>query len=130
MLCFQLFMFKQIICHIPPVENFYLIMKNLQNNDSRLIFNDISESDYDITHFILSPASHLVNINRCVIHQQGIDGARAEKILDMASITLNKNSVPGKLQSFIHFLYIPLAPCFVHLTVLTLNVKSQATRVP
>ncbi|KAK6161949.1 hypothetical protein DH2020_001790 [Rehmannia glutinosa] len=26
---------------------------------------------------------------------QGIDGARVEKILDMASITLNKNSVPG-----------------------------------
>ncbi|KAF9594787.1 hypothetical protein IFM89_034770 [Coptis chinensis] len=25
----------------------------------------------------------------------GMDGARAEKILDMASITLNKNSVPG-----------------------------------
>lgn len=25
----------------------------------------------------------------------GIDGARVEKILDMASITLNKNSVPG-----------------------------------
>ncbi|KVI02463.1 Pyridoxal phosphate-dependent transferase [Cynara cardunculus var. scolymus] len=26
---------------------------------------------------------------------QGLDGARVEKILDMASITLNKNSVPG-----------------------------------
>jgi glycine hydroxymethyltransferase len=26
---------------------------------------------------------------------QGADGARAEKVLDLASITLNKNSVPG-----------------------------------
>eukprot|EP00897_Mesotaenium_endlicherianum_P000224 jgi/Mesen1/10201/ME000766S09564 len=26
---------------------------------------------------------------------QGIDGARAEKVMDLASITLNKNSVPG-----------------------------------
>lgn len=26
---------------------------------------------------------------------QGIDGARVEKVLDMAHITLNKNSVPG-----------------------------------
>jgi glycine/serine hydroxymethyltransferase len=27
---------------------------------------------------------------------QGIDGARSEKVLDLASITLNKNAVPGK----------------------------------
>jgi glycine hydroxymethyltransferase len=26
---------------------------------------------------------------------QGIDGARVEKVLDLVSITLNKNSVPG-----------------------------------
>ncbi|KAL9330173.1 hypothetical protein ACSQ67_005176 [Phaseolus vulgaris] len=34
---------------------------------------------------------------RYLIHygNKGIDGARVEKILDMASITLNKNSVPG-----------------------------------
>lgn len=31
---------------------------------------------------------------------KGIDGARVEKILDMGSITLNKNSVPGDFLSF------------------------------
>ncbi|MBA0722900.1 hypothetical protein Golax_003534 [Gossypium laxum] len=45
---------------------------------------------------------HLYTLNSfCLLYinefllQQGIDGARVEKILDMASITLNKNSVPG-----------------------------------
>lgn len=43
-----------------------------------------------------------------------IDGARVEKILDLASITLNKNSVPGEriyiyppsylYQSFLNFI--------------------------
>ncbi|KAJ0090544.1 hypothetical protein Patl1_12998 [Pistacia atlantica] len=36
--------------------------------------------------------NHLVLVD---MRPMGIDGARAEKILDMASITLNKNSVPG-----------------------------------
>jgi glycine hydroxymethyltransferase len=36
--------------------------------------------------------NHLVLVD---LRPLGIDGARAEKILDMASITLNKNSVPG-----------------------------------
>ncbi|KAE9598964.1 putative glycine hydroxymethyltransferase [Lupinus albus] len=36
--------------------------------------------------------NHLVLVD---LRPSGIDGARAEKILDMASITLNKNSVPG-----------------------------------
>ncbi|KAH0642368.1 hypothetical protein KY290_033960 [Solanum tuberosum] len=36
--------------------------------------------------------NHLVLVD---LRPMGIDGARVEKILDMASITLNKNSVPG-----------------------------------
>ncbi|OMP06355.1 Serine hydroxymethyltransferase [Corchorus capsularis] len=36
--------------------------------------------------------NHLVLVD---LRPLGIDGARVEKILDMASITLNKNSVPG-----------------------------------
>lgn len=36
--------------------------------------------------------NHLILVD---LRPLGIDGARAEKILDMASITLNKNSVPG-----------------------------------
>eukprot|EP00250_Pteridium_aquilinum_P011580 c20167_g1_i1 orf=134-1717(+) len=36
--------------------------------------------------------NHLVLVD---LRPMGIDGARVEKVLDMASITLNKNSVPG-----------------------------------
>ncbi|CAM8952816.1 unnamed protein product [Rhodiola kirilowii] len=36
--------------------------------------------------------NHLVLVD---LRPMGLDGARVEKILDMASITLNKNSVPG-----------------------------------
>ncbi|XP_058074006.1 serine hydroxymethyltransferase 3, chloroplastic [Magnolia sinica] len=36
--------------------------------------------------------NHLILVD---LRPLGIDGARAEKILDMSSITLNKNSVPG-----------------------------------
>ncbi|KHN06938.1 Serine hydroxymethyltransferase, mitochondrial [Glycine soja] len=36
--------------------------------------------------------NHLVLVD---LRPSGLDGARVEKILDMASITLNKNSVPG-----------------------------------
>lgn len=36
--------------------------------------------------------NHLVLVD---LRPQGIDGARVEKILDISSITLNKNSVPG-----------------------------------
>ncbi|RRT33327.1 hypothetical protein B296_00053284 [Ensete ventricosum] len=37
--------------------------------------------------------NHLVLVD---LRPQGIDGARVEKILDISSITLNKNSVPGR----------------------------------
>ncbi|TMW87724.1 hypothetical protein EJD97_019575 [Solanum chilense] len=47
--------------------------------------------------------NHLVLVD---LRPMGIDGARVEKILDMASITLNKNSVPEKefvaVADFIH----------------------------
>ncbi|KAE9458511.1 hypothetical protein C3L33_09589, partial [Rhododendron williamsianum] len=47
--------------------------------------------------------NHLVLVD---LRPLGIDGARAEKILDMASITLNKNSVPEQefiaIADFIH----------------------------
>ncbi|RZC49886.1 hypothetical protein C5167_018308 [Papaver somniferum] len=36
--------------------------------------------------------NHLVSVD---LRKAGLDGARVEKILDLASITLNKNSVPG-----------------------------------
>ncbi|KAK7245610.1 hypothetical protein RIF29_40457 [Crotalaria pallida] len=42
--------------------------------------------------------NHLVLVD---LRPSGIDGARAEKILDMAFITLNKNSVPGDTKALI-----------------------------
>ncbi|TKY70606.1 Serine hydroxymethyltransferase 3 [Spatholobus suberectus] len=42
--------------------------------------------------------NHLVLVD---LRPSGIDGARVEKILDMASITLNKNSVPGDKSTLI-----------------------------
>ena len=51
----------------------------------------------------------LVERNMVYINELGqrIDGARVEDILDVASITLNKNSVPG----YMNF-------CFVYLDVM------------
>ncbi|KAK4388764.1 Serine hydroxymethyltransferase 3, chloroplastic [Sesamum angolense] len=48
----------------------------------------------DLGYKLVSGGSdnHLVLVD---LRPLGIDGARVEKILDMASITLNKNSVPG-----------------------------------
>ncbi|CAK9155451.1 unnamed protein product [Ilex paraguariensis] len=48
----------------------------------------------ELGHKLVSGGSdnHLVLVD---LRPLGIDGARVEKILDMASITLNKNSVPG-----------------------------------
>jgi len=36
-----------------------------------------------------------------------MDGARVEKILDMASITLNKNSVPGEFVLLLSVFFFP-----------------------
>jgi glycine/serine hydroxymethyltransferase len=48
-------------------------------------------------HFsaVASVPIYFLHIYQYMFCQQGLDGARVEKILDMASITLNKNSVPG-----------------------------------
>ena len=37
----------------------------------------------------------------CDLRPKGVDGARVEKILDLAHITLNKNSVPGDTSALI-----------------------------
>ena len=36
--------------------------------------------------------NHLVLVD---LRPKGIDGARAEKVLELVSVTVNKNSVPG-----------------------------------
>ena len=42
--------------------------------------------------------NHLVLVD---LKPSGVDGARAQSVLDLASITLNKNSVPGDKSAII-----------------------------
>ncbi|MCI12553.1 serine hydroxymethyltransferase mitochondrial-like, partial [Trifolium medium] len=57
----------------------------------RALANRLTEHGYKLVSG--GSDNHLVLVD---LRPSGIDGARAEKILDMASITLNKNSVPGE----------------------------------
>ncbi|XP_075495699.1 serine hydroxymethyltransferase 3, chloroplastic-like isoform X1 [Primulina tabacum] len=59
-------------------------------NNCRALANRLMELGYKLVSG--GSDNHLVLVD---LHPLGIDGARVEKILDMASITLNKNSVPG-----------------------------------
>ncbi|XP_027071218.1 serine hydroxymethyltransferase 3, chloroplastic [Coffea eugenioides] len=67
--------------------------KNYQN---KVVSNckALAERLFELGYNLVSGGSdnHLVLVD---LRPLGIDGARVEKILDMASITLNKNSVPG-----------------------------------
>ena len=42
--------------------------------------------------------NHLILLD---LHNKRIDGAKVEKVLDLASITLNKNSVPGDTSALV-----------------------------
>lgn len=67
--------------------------KNYQNQvvaNCRALANRLIEHGYKLVSG--GSDNHLVLVD---LRPSGIDGARVEKILDMASITLNKNSVPG-----------------------------------
>ncbi|CAJ2658723.1 unnamed protein product [Trifolium pratense] len=67
--------------------------KNYQNQvvaNCRALARRLTEHGYKLVSG--GSDNHLVLVD---LRPSGIDGARAEKILDMASITLNKNSVPG-----------------------------------
>lgn len=67
--------------------------KAYQNNvvsNCRALASRLMELGYNLVSG--GSDNHLVLVD---LRPLGIDGARAEKILDMASITLNKNSVPG-----------------------------------
>ncbi|XP_073129911.1 serine hydroxymethyltransferase 3, chloroplastic isoform X2 [Henckelia pumila] len=67
--------------------------KTYQNkvvNNCRALANRLMELGYKLVSG--GSDNHLVLVD---LRPLGIDGARVEKILDMASITLNKNSVPG-----------------------------------
>lgn len=61
------------------------VIRNCKALASRLIL-----LDYDLVSG--GSDNHLVLVD---LRRMGIDGARVEKILDICSITLNKNSVPG-----------------------------------
>uniref|UniRef100_A0A6N2L0E2 glycine hydroxymethyltransferase n=1 Tax=Salix viminalis TaxID=40686 RepID=A0A6N2L0E2_SALVM len=59
-------------------------------SNSRALANRMVELGYKLVSG--GSDNHLILVD---LRPLGLDGARVEKILDMASITLNKNSVPG-----------------------------------
>ncbi|KAL4333279.1 hypothetical protein GQ457_07G038780 [Hibiscus cannabinus] len=59
-------------------------------SNCRALANQLVELGYTVVSG--GSDNHLVLVD---LRPLGVDGARVEKILDMASITLNKNSVPG-----------------------------------
>ncbi|XP_038689572.1 serine hydroxymethyltransferase 3, chloroplastic-like [Tripterygium wilfordii] len=67
--------------------------KSYQNkvvSNCRALANRLTELGYKLVSG--GTDNHLILVD---LRPLGVDGARVEKILDMASITLNKNSVPG-----------------------------------
>ncbi|CAL0334690.1 unnamed protein product [Lupinus luteus] len=68
----------------------FKIYQNQVVSNSRALAKRLIEHGYKLVSG--GSDNHLVLVD---LRPSGIDGARAEKILDMASITLNKNSVPG-----------------------------------
>jgi len=76
--------------------------------------------------------NHLVLVD---LRPKGIDGARAEKVLELASVTVNKNSVPGdksalvpgglRLGKLVVSLLPALDSCFV-LVIILLKVKPNS----
>ncbi|XP_038712774.1 serine hydroxymethyltransferase 3, chloroplastic-like [Tripterygium wilfordii] len=59
-------------------------------SNCRALANRLTELGYKLVSG--GTDNHLILVD---LRPLGVDGARVEKILDMASITLNKNSVPG-----------------------------------
>ena len=68
----------------------FKIYQNQVVSNCRALANRLIEHGYKLVSG--GSDNHLVLVD---LRPAGIDGARVEKILDMASITLNKNSVPG-----------------------------------
>ncbi|KAE9591362.1 putative glycine hydroxymethyltransferase [Lupinus albus] len=68
----------------------FKIYQNQVVSNCRALAKQLTEHGYKLVSG--GSDNHLVLVD---LRPSGIDGARAEKILDMASITLNKNSVPG-----------------------------------
>ncbi|KAK7331435.1 hypothetical protein VNO77_25660 [Canavalia gladiata] len=68
----------------------FKIYQNQVVANTRALANRLIEHGYKLVSG--GSDNHLVLLD---LRPSGIDGARVEKILDIASITLNKNSVPG-----------------------------------
>ncbi|KAJ7958335.1 Serine hydroxymethyltransferase [Quillaja saponaria] len=68
----------------------FKIYQNQVVSNCRALAGRLIEHEYKLVSG--GSDNHLVLVD---LRPLGIDGARVEKILDMASITLNKNSVPG-----------------------------------
>ncbi|OIV89440.1 hypothetical protein TanjilG_21883 [Lupinus angustifolius] len=68
----------------------FKIYQNQVVSNCRALAKQLTEHGYKLVSG--GSDNHLVLVD---LRPAGIDGARAEKILDLASMTLNKNSVPG-----------------------------------
>ncbi|RVW52397.1 Serine hydroxymethyltransferase 3, chloroplastic [Vitis vinifera] len=81
--------------HNHTIGGLSVCLKHAQSQNSRLTrIRALAGRLIELGYNLVSGGSdnHLILVD---LRPLGIDGARAEKILDMASITLNKNSVPG-----------------------------------
>jgi glycine hydroxymethyltransferase len=74
---------------------FKLYARQIKSN-SRQLAADLIGHGYDLVTG--GTDNHLVLLD---LRSKGIDGARAERVLDKAGITVNKNSVPGDLKPFV-----------------------------
>ncbi|OIW14041.1 hypothetical protein TanjilG_11386 [Lupinus angustifolius] len=77
-----------------PREIDYPRFRKIADEVGAFLMMDMAHISGLVAASVLNNPFEFCDIVTTTTHK-GIDGARAEKILDMASITLNKNSVPG-----------------------------------
>ncbi|KAJ5076214.1 serine hydroxymethyltransferase [Anaeramoeba ignava] len=76
-------------------KDFYDYQHKVKIN-CRILGDEMKRRGYDLVSG--GTDNHLILID---LKKMGIDGARAEKVLELASVTVNKNSVPGDKSAFI-----------------------------
>ncbi|XP_027330897.1 serine hydroxymethyltransferase 3, chloroplastic isoform X2 [Abrus precatorius] len=77
-----------------PRDIDYPRMRKIADEVGAFLMMDMAHISGLVAASVLADPFEFCDIVTTTTHK-GIDGARVEKILDMASITLNKNSVPG-----------------------------------
>jgi glycine hydroxymethyltransferase len=76
-------------------SDFKLYQKQVMQNASHMA-KELSSRGYDIVSG--GTDNHLVLVN---LKKKGVDGARVERVLELASISTNKNTVPGDVSALI-----------------------------